>query len=105
MLGVSVADFDGPDDPTKNYPPAGVVVKQVTAGSSAEEQGIKPYDIITDINGTRVKSYSELTAVIDTMKVGDTATLTVYRYYDESGNALSEYQKLTFDVELRLLED
>ena len=105
MLGVSVADSDGPDEPTKNYPPAGVIVKEVVAGSSAEEQGVKPYDIITEINGTRVKSYSELTAVIDAMKVGDTATLKVYRYFDEKGNPLSEYQELSFDVELRLLED
>jgi serine protease Do len=105
MLGVGVADFEGPDEPTRNYPPAGVIVKQVTAGSSAEEQGILPYDIITQINGIRVTSYADLTAIIDTLKVGDTAELTVYRYYDQNGNTLEKYEKLSFSVELRLLGD
>lgn len=105
MLGVGVADFEGPDEATRNYPPAGVIVKQVTAGSSAEEQGILPYDIITEINGTRISSYAELTAVIDTLQAGDTAELTVYRYYDQNGNMLEKYEKLTFNVELRLLGD
>lgn len=105
MLGVGVADFEGPDEPTRNYPPAGAIVKQVTAGSSAEEQGILPYDIITEINGTRVTSYADLTAAIDTLKAGDVAELTVYRYYDQNGNMLEKYEKLSFSVELRLLGD
>lgn len=105
MLGVGVADFDGPDEPTRNYPPAGVIVKQVTPGSSAEEQGILAFDIIAEINGTRVKSYADLTAVIDTLKAGDTATLKVYRYYDQNGNMLEKYEEMTFNVELRLLGD
>ncbi len=105
MLGVGVADFDGPDDATRNYPPAGVIVKQVTPGSSAEEVGILPYDIITAINGTRVKTYADLTAVLDTLKVGDVAELTVYRYYDQNGNMLEKYEQLALNVELRLLGD
>jgi serine protease Do len=105
MLGVGVADFDGPDDPTRNYPPAGVIVKQVTEGSSAQEQGILPYDIITEINGTRIKSYAELTAVLDTLKAGDVAQLKAYRYYDQNGNMLEKYEEMTFNVELRLLGD
>lgn len=105
MLGVGVTDFDGPDEPTRSYPPAGVVVREVTPGSSAEEEGILPYDIITEINGTRITSYAELTAVLDTLKAGDTAQLKAYRYYDQNGNMLENYEELTFDVELRLLTD
>ena len=104
MLGVGVADFDGPDEPMKNYPPCGVIVRQVTDGSSAQEQGVQVGDIITEINGVRVTSYAELTAEIANCKVGDVVTLKVYRYYDENGNALSKYEEHTFEVELRALE-
>ena len=104
MLGVGVADFDGPDEPMKNYPPCGVIVRQVTDGSSAQEQGVQVGDIITEINGVRVTSYAELTAEIANCKVGDVVTLNVYRYYDENGNALSKYEEHTFEVELRALE-
>lgn len=104
MLGVGVADFDDPDEPMKNYPPCGVIVRQVTDGSSAQEQGVQVGDIITEINGVRVTSYAELTAEIANCKVGDVVTLKVYRYYDENGNALSKYEEHTFEVELRALE-
>ena len=104
MLGVGVADFDGPDEPMTNYPPCGVIVRQVTDGSSAQEQGVQVGDIITEINGVRVTSYAELTAEIANCKVGDVVTLKVYRYYDENGNALSKYEEHTFEVELRALE-
>ena len=104
MLGVGVADFDGPAEPMKNYPPCGVIVRQVTDGSSAQEQGVQVGDIITEINGVRVTSYAELTAEIANCKVGDVVTLKVYRYYDENGNALSKYEEHTFEVELRALE-
>lgn len=104
MLGLGVSAVDGPDDPMKNYPPAGVMVRQVTEGSSAEEEGIKLYDIITEIDGVRVKSYDELVAVIDTHDVGDKVTLKVYRYYDATGAKLSKYEEYEFEVELRALE-
>ena len=79
-------------------------MRQVTDGSSAQEQGVQVGDIITEINGVRVTSYAELTAEIANCKVGDVVTLKVYRYYDENGNALSKYEEHTFEVELRALE-
>lgn len=103
MLGVGVEDFDGPDEPTRKYPPAGVMVREVSKGSSAEEAGILRYDVITEINGTRIKNYAELTAVIDTLRAGDVATLKVYRYFDSNGNMLEMYEELTVNVELRIL--
>ena len=105
MLGVGVADFDGPDEPLKNYPPIGVIVKQVVSGSSAEEEGVKVYDIITEIDGVRIKSYSELMAEVDKHEVGDVVEIKVYRYYDENGNSLSQYEEHTFSIELRALEE
>lgn len=104
MLGVGVADFDGPDEPMRSNPPIGVMVRQVVEGSSADEQGVQMYDVITEIDGVRVKSYSDLTAVVDEHSVGDTVEIKVYRYYDEDGNELNMYEEHTFNIELRALE-
>ena len=105
MLGVGVSDFDGPDDPIRSHPPIGVMVKQVVEGSSADEEGIKVYDVITEIDGVRITSYSELTAEIDKHQVGDVVELKVYRYYDERGDMLDSYDEYTFSVELRALDN
>lgn len=105
MLGIGVSDFDGPDEPIRSHPPIGVMVQQVVEGSSAEEQGMKVYDVITEIDGVRITSYTELTAEVDKHQVGDVVELKVYRYYDENGDKLSKYEEYTFSVELRALED
>ena len=105
MLGIGVSDFDGPDEPIRSHPPIGVMVQQVVEGSSAEEQGVKIYDVITEIDGTRITSYTELIAEVDKHQVGDVVELKVYRYYDENGDMLDKYEEYTFSVELRALED
>lgn len=105
MLGIGVADYDGPDEPIRSHPPIGVIVKQVVPGSSAEEQGVKLYDVITEIDGVRIKSYTELTAEIDKHDVGDVLEVTVYRYFDENGQNLAQYETHTFSVELRAMGD
>ena len=104
MLGIGVVDFDGPDEPMRSYPPIGVMVRQVMAGSSAEEEGLQVYDIITEIGGVRIKSYNELMAEVDKHKVGDKVEIKVYRYYDEKGEELESYEEHTFTIELRALE-
>ena len=101
MLGIGVQDFDGPDEPIKNHPPIGVMVVQVVEGSSAEEQGLMVYDVITEIDGVRITSYNELTTEIDKHQLGDTVELKVYRYYDQQGDKLSAYEEHTFEIELR----
>lgn len=105
MLGVGVSDFDGPDEPIRSHPPIGVMVKNVVEGSSAEEEGVQIYDVITEIDGVRITSYNELTAEVDKHQIGDRVELKVYRYYDENGKKLDKYEELTFSVELRALED
>ncbi|MGI6240113.1 MAG: S1C family serine protease, partial [Christensenellales bacterium] len=103
MLGVGVADFDGPDEPIRSHPPAGVMVRAVTPGSSAEEEGMRARDIITEIGGVRIKTVTALTAELDRMQTGDVVEIKAYRYYDEGGNMLDQYQELTFSIELRVL--
>ncbi len=101
MLGIGVQDFEGPDNPTGKNPPKGVIVVQVTPGSSAEEQGLKVFDVITEIDGVRIGGYNELTSEIDNHAAGDTVKIKVYRYYDAKGDKLDEYEEHVFEIELR----
>jgi serine protease Do len=59
--------------------PQGVYVRFITSGSSAEAAGIKVGDIIVGINGTTIKTMSELNEIKDKFKPGDKITLTIYR--------------------------
>jgi len=83
QMGISVGDVEGPNEPLKDYPPASICVYEVNEGSSAEEAGIQPYDFIYAVNGERVKTFREMTGILDHFKAGDTVTITVVRY----GNA------------------
>ena len=80
QMGVTVGDYDGPDEPMNDYAPASVCVYSVNDDSPAQKAGIKQYDFITAINGKRVKSLRELTTLLDKFQPGDTVTVTVVRY-------------------------
>ena len=103
-MGVAVQDFDGPDEAIPTWPPAGIQITAVEEGSPAEEAGLQRGDVITEIDGVRVKTYNALTTEIDKHQAGDTITLKVYRYYDEDGHALREYQTLDVEVKLEILD-
>lgn len=102
-LGITVTDFDGPDEPMKKYPPIGAQVYTVEENGPSDKAGLKVYDIITEINGVRVKSIMELIREVDKCAAGDTAELKVYRYFDENGELTGSYQELFLSVQLQLL--
>ena len=79
-LGITCGTFSGPDNPISSWPPASVVISEVTADGPADEAGLKAYDFITEVDGTRITSLHDLTAVLDTHKEGDTISVTVLRY-------------------------
>ena len=103
-IGVAVQDFDGPDEAISSWPPAGIQITRVEENSPAEEAGLQAGDVIAEIDGVRVKTYTELTTEIDKHQAGDTVKLKVYRYYDENGHVLRQYQVLDVDVELEILD-
>ena len=80
QMGVSVGDFEGPDEPMGNYPPASICIYEVYPESSAEKAGLKQYDFIYAVNGERVTTFRELTGILDHFKAGDTVEITVVRY-------------------------
>jgi len=80
QMGISVSDMEGPNEPMGNYPPASVCIYSVEEDSSADKAGLKQYDFIYAINGERVKTFRELTAILDKHQAGDTVQVTVVRY-------------------------
>lgn len=54
-------------------------VTSVTPGDPAEKAGIKPYDVILEVNGIPVHSSSELVKSITAVKVGDVAQIKLLR--------------------------
>lgn len=61
----------------------GVVVVQVENATPAEKAGLKQYDVIVKADGKDIDSYSTLTKILKSKKVGDSVTLEVYRGKDK----------------------
>jgi len=63
-----------------NEIPEGAYIIEVIADSSAAEAGLKPGDIITEIEGEKIKeSGQSLAEIINQKKVGDTITIKIWR--------------------------
>ncbi len=79
-LGVNIQDLKG--DLADYYGAKnseGVLVTEVVPGNPAEKAGIKAKDIITAVDGEKVKNSRELTAKAATLPVGETTKITVVR--------------------------
>jgi serine protease Do len=90
-LGITIQDLKG--DLAEYYKlkdKSGVLVADVIPGDPADKAGIKPHDIIIDVNGEKVMTSRELTGTTAKLTVGDKAIITVMR----DGNQKS------FDVEV-----
>ena len=103
-MGMTVAAVDGPDEPMKKYPPAGVHIYEIEKGGPADDAGLQSGDIITEVNGSRVYTFPDLTVEIDKCDAGDSLELKIYRYYDESGALTGTYEELTVSVKLEMLD-
>lgn len=57
----------------------GVIITKVESGSIAEEAGLRPGDIILEINKKQVKNLDDYRKTIDSVKLGQTALLLVKR--------------------------
>lgn len=65
----------------------GVYVQTVEIKSPAELGGLRQGDVITEVNGKKVLSVSEINVIKNKLKVGDKITIKVYR--------VKEYKELT----------
>ena len=104
-MGIRISELDGPDELIHGYPPAGLLVIEIEEGTPAAQSGLALYDVITHANGTRVKQFTDLSDLTDTMSAGDVLHLTVCRCYDPAAQTLlDDPQTLEFDIELKVLD-
>jgi serine protease Do len=83
FLGIQIVDVDSKVADDKGLPkPEGVLVKEMTDRSAAEDAGIKKGDVILKIDDHAVNSVSELQEMIGTRRPGDHVKISVWR----SGN-------------------
>ena len=79
-LGVTIQDLKG--DLAGYYgvkDKSGVLVASVVPGDPADQAGIQPKDIITEVDGKEVTTSRDLTALAAKLGVGDTVRITVLR--------------------------
>ncbi|WP_419421161.1 Do family serine endopeptidase [Legionella sp. D16C41] len=57
----------------------GALVSQVNEGSPAEKAGLKPGDIITQINNTKIMQATQVKTTISLLRVGSDAKITIQR--------------------------
>lgn len=57
----------------------GVYVREVVAGSGAASAGVKPTDIILEIDKKKITRFEDLSDVLDKHKIGDTVTCKIWR--------------------------
>ncbi len=77
-IGISGRDID--EKTAKQYNLVeGVYVVSIEQFSAAEKSGLKSYDVITEVDGTKIKNMDELNNIKNSHEIGDTLTLKVYR--------------------------
>jgi serine protease Do len=79
-LGVTIQDLKG--DLAEYYgvqDKSGVLVASIIPGDPADQAGIQPNDIITEVEGKKVTTSRDLTNLAAKLGVGDTAKITVLR--------------------------
>lgn len=59
--------------------PVGVYIQQVQDFSAAEKAGLRPGDVITEINGTKISNVKDVDEIKNKSKAGDVLNITVRR--------------------------
>jgi Do/DeqQ family serine protease len=80
FLGVEMRDLDPAVRSAIRFDgESGAAVQGVSAGSPAEAAGLEPWDVVLSYNGETIHSTSQLIALVQRSRVGETATLKIWR--------------------------
>lgn len=94
VIGISASEITKEEAEYYDIP-LGVLVVQIDKDSNAATAGLRRGDIITEFNGTTVKTVTQLNNLKAKFKAGDEVTLTVFR---ESINEEGSTFKITFKL-------
>ena len=76
---IGIGAVDASLDDSQDEVTEGALIKKVYEDSPAEKAGVEVGDIVTEINGKKVKTAGELTNYIKSTSSGDELTLKIYR--------------------------
>ncbi len=99
-IGVNVQDLDSNLAQRLQFLGSGVMMGDVYRGGPAEVAGVQVLDVVTAVNGREVASGQQLRSIISSMRPGDTAKLSIWRFDDETQSGRS----LEVDVPLQRLD-
>ena len=87
-LGVTVQDLTAPLAESFGLPrPDGALIASVAEGSAAAAAGLKPGDVVTEVNGQKITRSGELSSLIGLAGPGERVALKVWR--DKSAREIS----------------
>ncbi len=97
-LAITVSEYlNGPTEPMDNIAPSGMYVMRVFETATTYYKGydnVYSYDYIYSINGERIHSYTQMTALLNRYEAGDIITVELLRYahvVPMGGNANNGY--------------
>lgn len=96
MMGIGAQTITQQDASQYNMP-VGVYVAEVQPNSAADQAGIQPGDVITQIDGTKITSFESLQSILNNHKVGDVINVTLWR----NGRTLTVKVKLQSSANLQ----
>ncbi|MFD1125136.1 S1C family serine protease [Lentilactobacillus raoultii] len=71
----------------------GAVVLKVNANSPAQRAGLKKYDVITELDGTKITQQSQLRDILYKHKIGDKISVTYYHKGNKQTSSITLNQK------------
>jgi len=99
MLGISGGDLNGRIATEMGLGSSeGIYVSAVVANSGADNAGLKKGDIITNIDGVRMKSFAALTGYIGSKNPGDRVSATILRDGKERSIAIEVTKNSTVTI-------
>ncbi|HEY8270692.1 MAG TPA: trypsin-like peptidase domain-containing protein [Pseudobdellovibrionaceae bacterium] len=80
-IGARLGDLDPSIDPTYLglQEPEGAVITALEKKGPADKAGLRPYDIVTEFNGKKIKSSMDLKDAVEDSKIGSSVTLKAIR--------------------------
>lgn len=82
-IGVRIMEIGENEAKQYDLPTSGILLESVEKGTPASKAGLEKYDLITHINGKRVKTSMELRNIIAAHSPGDNVKLSIYRGQDK----------------------